>query len=218
MGDFLAAIFEGLLENSILKARKKAEKELEGSKNFKVHRVKTEQIFFLIFLLVALIGMALIAFLCDIPDTALLLIEGIIAVFAILPLFGYLNCKFNYYIVSEENIVHHSLFGKNKTIEYSDIFYILYRNKGDFLTAYNRYGTRLFHLESAHIGIEHLTDILEEKGIRRESTEILTEEMKNSEEYRLNKRKNDIIVGIMLAIFAVAVIALILFGIYANGK
>ena len=218
MGDFLAAIFEGLLENSILKARKKAEKELEGSKNFKVHRVKTEQIFFLIFLLVALIGMALIAFLCDIPDTALLLIEGIIAVFAILPLFGYLNCKFNYYIVSEENIVHHSLFGKNKTIEYSDIFYILYRNKGDFLTAYNRYGTRLFHLESAHIGIERLTDILEEKGIRRESTEILTEEMKNSEEYRLNKRKNDIIVGIMLAIFAVAVIALILFGIYANGK
>ena len=210
MGDFLAAIFEGLLENSILKARKKAEKELEGSKNFKVHRVKTEQIFFLIFLLVALIGMALIAFLCDIPDTALLLIEGIIAVFAILPLFGYLNCKFNYYIVSEENIVHHSLFGKNKTIEYSDIFYILYRNKGDFLTAYNRYGTRLFHLESAHIGIERLTDILEEKGIRRESTEILTEEMKNSEEYRLSQRKDSLIIKISVAVFIAFWVSLIL--------
>ena len=210
MEDFLTAIFVGLFENSILKARKKAEKALESSKNFKVHRVKTEQIFFLIFLLVAPIGMALIAFLCDIPDTALLLIEGIIAVFAILPLFGYLNCKFNYYVVSEENIVHHSLFGKNKTIEYSDIFYILYRNKGDFLTAYNKYGTILFHLESSHIGIERLTNILEEKGIRRESTEILTEEMKNSEEYRLRQRKDSLIVKISVAVFIAFWVSLIL--------
>lgn len=218
MEDFLAAIFTELFENSILKARKKAEKELEGNKNFKVHLVKTVQIFFLSFLLVALIGMALIAFLCDIPDTALLLTEGIIAVVSLLPLFGYLNCKFNYYVVSEENIVHHSLFGKNKTIEYSDIFYILYRNKGDFLTAYNKYGTRLFHLGSSHIGIERLTDILEEKGIRRESTEILTEEMANSEEYQLNQEKNKRGIIIVFAVMIIVISGIVLLGFYLDGK
>ena len=210
MEDFLAAIFIGLFENSILKARKKAEKELEGSKNFKVHLVKTEQIFFLSFLLVALIGMALIAFFWDIPLRALLLIEGIIAVVSLLPLFGYLNCKFNYYVVSEEHIVHHRLFGKSKTIEYGDIFYIAYKNKGDYLTAYNRYGTKLFQLEAAHIGIERLTDILEEKGIRRESTEFLTEEMKNSEEYRLRQRKDSLIIKISVAVFIAFWVSLIL--------
>ena len=218
MGDFLAAVFEGLLENSILKARKKAEKELEGSKNFKVHRVKTEQIFFLIFLLVAPIGMALIAFFWDIPLMALLLIEGIIAVVSLLPLFGYLNCKFNYYVVSEEHIVHHRLFGKSKTIEYGDIFYIAYKNKGDYLTAYNRYGTKLFHLESSHIGIERLTDILEEKGIRRESTEILTEEMANSEEYQLNQEKNKRGIIIVFAVMIIVISGIVLLGFYLDGK
>jgi hypothetical protein len=210
IGDFLYSLFDSLLTNSSIKSRKKQEKKLGESKNFKVYRTKTEQIFFLIFLLVALIGMALIAFFWDIPLRALLLIEGIIAVVSLLPLFGYLNCKFNYYVVSEENIVHHSLFGKNKTIEYSDIFYILYRNKGDFLTAYNKYGTILFHLESSHIGIERLTDILEEKGIRRESTEILTEEMKNSEEYRLRQRKDSLIIKISVAVFIAFWVSLIL--------
>ena len=210
IGDFFYSLFDSLLTNSSIRSRKKQEKKLGESKDFKVYRTKTMRIFFLTFFLAILAVMIFIPFLPDIALTSLLIIEGIIAAFALLFLFGYLDTKFNYYTVSEENIVHHYLFGKSKTIEYPDIFYIAYKTKGDYLTAYNKYGTILFHLESSHIGIERLTDILEEKGIRRESTEILTEEMKNSEEYRLRQRKDSLIIKISVAVFIAFWVSLIL--------
>jgi hypothetical protein len=216
IGDFLYSLFDSLLTNSSIKSRKKQEKKLGESKNFKVYRTKTEQIFFLIFMLAILTVIVFIAFLPDIALTSLLITEGIIAVFALLLLLGYLNAKFNYYVISEENIVHHRLFGKNNTIEYSDIFYIVYTVKGNSLAAYNKYGTRLFYLENTQIGIERLTDILEEKGIRHENSELITEEIKKSDEYQLKQRKNSRIVKIILAIIALSIIAIILFSIWAE--
>ena len=213
IGDFFYSLFDSLLTNSSIKSRKKQEKKLGESKDFKVYRTKTMRIFFLTFFLAILAVMIFIPFLPDIALTSLLIIEGIIAAFALLCLFGYLDTKFNYYTVSEENIVHHRFFGKSKTIEYPDIFYIAYKTKGDYLTAYNKYGTILFHLESSHIGIERLTDILEEKGIRHETSPLVTEEMADSEEYQLNQQKTKRTTKILTVVCAIVIFAVIIFGI-----
>ncbi len=211
---------ESVFLDIFIKSREKAEKMLKNKTCFKIQQIRGIRIFFLTFFL-AILAVAVMIFTHFLPNTTLtilLITEGIIAAFALLSLFAYLNAKFNYYVVSEENIVHHRLFGKNNTIEYSDIFYILYRNKGDYLTAYNRYGTILFHLESAYIGIERLTDILEEKGIRHETSEIITEEMINSEEYQLNQRKSKRETIMIFAIMAIVITVIILLGFYWDGK
>ncbi len=213
IGDFFYSLFDTIFTNSSINSRKKAEKKLANNKSFKIQKTKSQRIFFLTFLFAIIAVMILTVLLTDMTLTEILVIEGIIAVFALLALFGYLNVKFNYYVVSEEHIVHHRLFGKSKTIKYSDIFYIAYRNKGNYLTAYNKYGTILFHLESTHIGIERLTDILEEKGIRHETSEIVTEEMVNSEEYQQNQRKNARTTKILTVVCAIVILTVIISGI-----
>ena len=212
MGDLFAA----LLENTLIKFRKKAEKKLENSRNFKIEYVVGIRIIVLCFLIPLVAVMVWVA--AQAPAEQLWNLEGLLSILVIPLFFAYLHLKFNYYSVSEENIVHHRLFGEAKIIEYSDIFYILYRNKGDFLTAYNKYGTRLFHIEDAQIGIERLTDILEEKGIRHETSEFTTEDMKNSEEYQLKQRKNKLGNIIILAVVEIAIIGIFLLGFYLDRK
>jgi hypothetical protein len=213
----LEGLFAALLENTLIKSRKKAEKKLENSRSFKIEYVTGIRIFVLCFLIPLVAVMVWIA-VAKTTAEQFWILEGILTMFTIPLFFVYLYFKSNYYSVSEENIVHYRLFGKSKTIEYSDIFYILYRNKGDFLTAYNKYGTILFHIENAQIGIERLTDILEEKGIRHETSELITEEMANSEEYQLKQRKNKFANIIILAIVEIAIIGVFLLCFYLDGK
>jgi hypothetical protein len=213
----LEGLFAALLENTLIKSRKKAEKKLGDSRSFKIEYVTGIRILVLYFLIPLVAVMVWIA-VTKTTAEQIWILEGIMAMFTIPLFFVYLHFKSNYYSVSEENIVHHRLFGKSKTIEYSDIFYILYRNKGDFLTAYNKYGTILFHIENAQIGIERLTDILEEKGIRHETSELITEEMANSEEYQLNQEKNKRGIIIVFAVIIIVISGMVLLGFYLDGK
>lgn len=194
------------------KARKQEEKCLSDSKNFKVQITKSVRIFFLCFWLVILAIMLLILA-TDIHITELLIIEGLIGAFSLLPAFGYLNARFNYFIVSEENIVHVRMFGKNKIIKYSDIFYIQYYCKGDSLAVYSKYGIPLITIDRIFVGIEKLTDLLEEKCIRTESTQILTEEMKNSEEYKQYEQKSKITVAVICLILVIVLALSICIGV-----
>lgn len=209
---------ESVFFDIFIKSREKAEKRLKNKTCFKIQQTRGIRIFFGTFFLAILAVMIFIPFLPDITSTIILITEGIIAPFAMLSLFAYLNAKFNYYVVSEEHIVCHRLFGKRKTIEYNDIFYIQYRCKGDSLSVYNKYGTRLFHLDSLHVGIERLTDILEEKGIRHETSELITEEMANSEEYRINQRKNKFMTIIVFAIMIIVILGTVLVSFYLARK
>ena len=211
----MEGLFEILLDITLTKSRKKAEKKLAKSKNFKIEYVTGIRIFVLCFLIPLA---AVMVWAAAVPAEQLWILEGLLSILVIPLFFAYLHLKFNYYDVSEENIVHHRLFGKPQTIEYSDIFYIVYKVKGEFLTAYNKYGTILFHIGNTQIGIELLTDILEEKGIRRETSELITEEMANSEEYLLKQRKNKFTNIIILAIVEIAIIGIILLGFYLDGK
>jgi len=217
LGDFLAAVFQGILENTFIKSRKKAEKKLANAGSFKIEQIIGIRIFLLCFLIPLVILMIWIATM-KISIRQLCFFECLLAIFVIPCFFAYFYFKLDHYIVSEENIVHHRLFGKSKTIEYSDIFYILYRNKGDSLTAYNKYGTILFSIGDMHIGIERLTDILEEKGIRRERTELITEDMKNSEEYGQNQEKNKRVNIIILAVTFIVMAGIVLLGLYLGRK
>ena len=210
-------LFAVLLENTLIKSREKAEKKLGDSRSFKIEYVTGIRIFVLCFLIPLVAVMVWVA-VAKTTAEQIWILEGILAMFTIPLFFAYLHFKSNYYSVSEENIVHHRLFGKSKTIEYRDIFYILYRNKGDFLTAYNKYGTRLFHIGNTQIGIERLTDILEEKGIRHETSELITEEMANSEEYQLNQEKNKRGIIIVFAVMIIVISGLVLLGFYLDGK
>lgn len=158
----MEGLFEILLDITLTKSRKKAEKKLAKSKNFKIEYVTGIRIFVLCFLIPLAAVMVWVA--AKAPAEQLWILEGLLSILVIPIFFAYLHLKLNYYAVSEKNIVHHRLFGKAKTIEYSDIFYIVYKVKGESLTAYNKYGTRLFHIEDIQIGIERLTDILEEKA------------------------------------------------------
>jgi hypothetical protein len=212
----LEGLFEILLDITLTKSRKKAEKKLAKSKNFKIEYVTGIRIFVLCFLIPLAAVMVWVA--AKAPAEQLWILEGLLSILVIPLFFAYLHLKLNYYAVSEKNIVHHRLFGKAKTIEYSDIFYIVYKVKGESLTAYNKYGTRLFHIEDIQIGIERLTDILEEKSIRRETSELITEKMKNSEEYQLKQRKNKFANIIILAIVEIAIIGVFLLGFLLDGK
>lgn len=212
----MEGLFEILLDITLTKSRKKAEKKLAKSKNFKIEYVTGIRIFVLCFLIPLAAVMVWVA--AKAPAEQLWILEGLLSILVIPIFFAYLHLKLNYYAVSEKNIVHHRLFGKAKTIEYSDIFYIVYKVKGESLTAYNKYGTRLFHIEDIQIGIERLTDILEEKSIRRETSELITEKMKTSEEYQLKQRKNKFANIIILAIVEIAIIGIILLGFYLDGK
>ncbi|MBQ9745293.1 MAG: hypothetical protein IJW21_00540 [Clostridia bacterium] len=147
-----------------------------------------------------------------ISPTELFIIEGLIGAFSLLPAFGYLNARFNYYIISEKNIVHSRMFHKNKVIEYSDILYIQYYFKGDSLTVYNKHGIPLISIDRVFAGIERLTDILEEKGIRRESAELVTEEMVHSEEYMRGQKKARTAQIIIIAVCIISVAAVIIGG------
>ena len=212
----MEALLEVLLENTLIKSRKKAEKKLAKSKNFKIEYVTGIRIFVLCFLIPLAAVMVWVA--AQASAEQVWILEGILSIFVIPLFFAYLHLKFNYYAVSEENIVYNRLFGKAKTIEYSDIFYIVYKVKGESLTAYNKYGTRLFHIENTQIGIERLTDILEEKGIRHETSELITEEMANSEEYQLNQEKNKRGNIIVFAVMIIVISGTVLLGFYLDGK
>lgn len=199
---------ESLFLDLFIKSREKAEKKLKNSTNFKVQTTKSFRIFALCFWLV-IIAVMILLLLTEFSVTSLL-ISAFLGVFSLLPAFGYLNARFNYYDVSEENIVHHRLFGKSTTIEYSDIFYIQYRSKGNPLSAYNKNGTMLFHIDSLHMGIERLTDILEEKGIHQETSELITEEMKNSNEYQLRQKREHIVQALIITVSVLLVAAVII--------
>ena len=98
------------------KIKRYEEKRLPEGNNFKVQATISVRILFLCASLVCITFM--IAALFSELKPLYLLISEILSAF---PILVYLNIRFNYYIVSDDKIIHMRLFGKNKVIEYSDI-------------------------------------------------------------------------------------------------
>ena len=146
------------------KGKKHEEKRLPEGNNFKVQSTKSVRIFFLFISLVCITFMIAVLF-SGLEPINLLVAESVLLLLSALPILGYLNIRFNYYIVSEKNIIHMRLFGKNKVIEYREIAYMQCYCKGTALGVFDRNDNILIDVGRLHVGTAKLTELLIEKGI-----------------------------------------------------
>ena len=146
------------------KAKRREEKRLPEGNNFKVQSTKSVRIFFL-FISLACIACMVAALFSGLEPINLLISEGVLLLLSALPILVYLNIKFNYYIVSDEKIIHMRLFGKNKVIEYGDMAYMQCYCMGETLGVFDSNDNILIDVGRLHVGTAKLTALLMEKGI-----------------------------------------------------
>ncbi len=142
------------------------EKRLPEGNNFKVQSTKSVRIFFLFISLVCFTFMIAVLF-SGLTPINILILESILLALSALPVLGYLHIRFNYYIVSDKNIIHMRLFGKSKVIEYSDMAYLQYYCKGTALGVFDSKDNLLIDIGRLHVGTSKLAELLEEKGVTR---------------------------------------------------
>ena len=178
--------------------KEKEEKKVSYGSEFIVKTTKGILIFFLVWMIICILGMIGIVILLiaiEEPNETQMfwMAEAIIGAFFLLGALGFSLCKYNYLIVKKDGIIVYKMFKKAKTIRYSDITYINDYSYGfGEVSGFDSDGIPLFAVDHYHIGAEKLASLLRSKGYTVLPTPYPSEEMMSNNRYLKYKKKSSL--------------------------
>ncbi len=189
----LFEIFSPLAEGVLSLFVHKEKEKHPGTATNRVQTTRTVRLFFILWSAITVSGMIAIAVWAFFEPDPLppLIVEGVLAFFAALGIFGYVDTRFNYCVVAEDHLLLVKLWGKNRVIPFESIAYISYVAELGNLGGFDKNGIPLFGFDYTYMGVDALAKRLRKLGIPPAPKPFPTETMKKTEAYKAYRKRSD---------------------------
>lgn len=189
----LFEIFSSLAEGVLSLFVHKEKDKHPGTATNRVQTTRTVRLFFILWSAITVSGMVAIAVWAFFEPDPLppLIAEGVLAFFAALGIFGYVDTRFNYCVVAEDHLLLVRLFAKNRRIPFESIAYLSYNAEMGNLGGFDENGIPLFGFDYTYMGVDALAKRLRKLGIPPAPKPFPTEAMKKTEAYKAYRKRSD---------------------------
>ena len=189
----LFEIFSSLAEGVLSLFVHKEKEKHPGTATNRVQTTRTVRLFFILWSAITVSCMVAIAVWAFFEPDPLppLIVEGVLAFFAALGIFGYVYTRFNYCIVAEDHLMLVKLWGKNRVIPFESIAYISYVAELGNLGGFDENGIPLFGFDYTYMGVDALAKRLRKLGIPPAPKPFPTEAMKKTEAYKAYRKRSE---------------------------
>lgn len=213
LSEILFGIFSSLAEVVLSFFVHKEKEKHPGTATNRVQTTRTVRLFFILWSAITVSGMIAVAVWAFFEPDPLppLIVEGVLAFFAALGIFGYVYTRFNYCIVAEDHLLLVRLFAKNRRIPFESIAYLSYNAEMENMSAFDKNGIPLFGFDYTYMGVDALAKRLRKLRIPKPPRPFPTEAMKKTEAYKAYRKRSDgLIWGVTGGVLGIVLLIMII--------